>query len=193
MSNDWRLNLIAPDKLIELQRFCTCLNIVGDDFDAVFTATALLASYEIDKRSEPTNKSRADALNVAIVLSEKLSKAIEVIYNDDRIEIGPLRGLRLHEDFKLENMLDDFRCDAKRQLEKLHERGVKGRRPVLEWYALFVSYLWEPAGRVGLVLGRNGHFHRLCDAAFQAAGVPAAAEGALRHFIKNGAPPPDDD
>jgi len=192
MSNDWRSDFITADKAAELKRFCASLEIVGDKYENFYHMAAVIASNEIDDRNVPTNKARMNYLERALDLSAKLSKAIDQIYFEDKIEIAPLRGI-LHKDFSLMNVLDDFRDDINKQMEKLQKKGVNGRRKTLEMRALFVGFLWEYAEQAGFTLGRNNDFHRLCDAVFRAAGVPAEAEGALRYFIEKGAPPLEDE
>lgn len=63
--------------------------------------------------------------------------------------------------------------------------GGGGRRKVLPLYADIVAAIWENIRDCGLSAGRGGEFERLCDAVFEAAGVPAKAEGAIRYFTKN--------
>lgn len=191
MSADWRADLISHDKAAELKKFCVALNVADDSYEDFYHTAALLAGYELEKQDTPTNKARVDYLKNAFNLSDELSKAIDKIYFEDRIEVGPLRGI-FHEKFNLLNVLDDFKSDLNKRIEVLESQGVRGRRKTLDEHALFISFLWERAEPLGFVLGRNNDFHRLCDAVFQAAGVPAKAEGALRYFIENGAPPLED-
>lgn len=60
-----------------------------------------------------------------------------------------------------------------------------GRRRLLSAYARHVARLWEAVEPSGMQPGRGGDFECLCDAIFEAAGVHAKAEGAIRHFMSN--------
>lgn len=192
MSDAWCSDFITAEKDAELRNFFAVLKISDENYREFYYIAALLASHENGSRDDPTNKTRIGYLEDAFNLSEDLSKAIDKIYFEDRIEVGPLRGI-FHEKFNLLSVLDDFRSDLNNRIEVLKNKGVNGRRKTLEERVLFISFLWDLAEPLGLVLGRNNDFHRLCDAVFQAAGVHAKAEGALRYFIENGAPPLEDE
>ena len=76
--------------------------------------------------------------------------------------------------------------EAARLLRQTRPKGESGGRPrLLEAYALEVESLWHAVKSTGIKPGRGGDFERLCDVVFEAAGVPAKAEGAIRYFTKN--------
>jgi len=63
--------------------------------------------------------------------------------------------------------------------------GAGGRRSMHKHYGRFIADLWLCVdGAEDLSLGRGGKFNRLCNEVFDAAGVHARADGALRHFVE---------
>ena len=76
--------------------------------------------------------------------------------------------------------------EAARLLRQTRPKGESGGRlPLLKEYAMEVERLWDAVSKTGMKPGRGGDFERLCNAVFEAAGVPAKAEGAIRYFTKN--------
>ena len=60
-----------------------------------------------------------------------------------------------------------------------------GRGKITPIHAQTIARVWEITRDYGLTAGRGGSFERLCNAIFEAAEVPANAEGAIRYFTKN--------
>ncbi len=63
--------------------------------------------------------------------------------------------------------------------------GQVGRKNVLGSYAGFIAGIAVALKDSSIEIGRGGAFEKICDAVFEAAGVPAKAEGAIRYFTQN--------
>ena len=59
-----------------------------------------------------------------------------------------------------------------------------GSRPTLEIHAAAIAQIWRAVCKSGMKPGGGGPFERLCNAIFQLAGVPSAAQGAIKLFKK---------
>ena len=76
--------------------------------------------------------------------------------------------------------------EAVARLRAEHGAGASGgRRKITHIHAKTIARIWEITRDYGLTAGRGGGFERLCNAIFEAAEVPANAEGAIRYFTKN--------
>ena len=67
--------------------------------------------------------------------------------------------------------------------ERLRDAGKGGRRPLLSKYGYFVQCLAEAFTQEGFRVGRGGAFERFCKVVFEAAGVRATPEGAIRYYL----------
>lgn len=67
--------------------------------------------------------------------------------------------------------------------DRSQDQGKGGRRPLLTNYGFYVQCLAEAFIQEGLQVGRGGAFERLCTVVFEAAGVRASPEGAIRYYL----------
>lgn len=73
---------------------------------------------------------------------------------------------------------------AKDHAERIPGGSKGGRTPVVAWHSYAITNIARLAYPYGIVPGRGGPFHELCEAVFQAAGVKTDPENAIRHFTK---------
>ena len=63
--------------------------------------------------------------------------------------------------------------------------GRSGRKSVLGAYAGFIAGVAFAMKQEIIQVGRNGNFEKICNAIFEAAGVHAKSEGAIKYYLKN--------
>lgn len=176
--DEWWVNFIPEQESEVLKSSCAMLGIIGEDFESIYHLTAILRSFEKeDKHKRPTNKQRIDFIKNAINISNKLLPALDAIDVED--SYGALYKSRHSFDVELEKLQGSLRI----ALDALESESRFGRRAVLDEYATYIGDLWQRVEAKGFSLGRNNNFHKLCDAVFLAAGVPAKSEGALRRYL----------
>lgn len=208
--------LIEPlqsERSKKLFDFCKSLELPEDDARWVELTARMLRDFESIKSSLPTPKARLENLKNILKLSLALSEAIERVDTHDLLKLieemaaapadmmsaaesrrnkyGPAAGVGV-EARRLSIALKTF-------LAKQPEVKKGGRAPMVHHYVRFIEDDLEPvAYEAGITLGRGGKFEELCTAVFDAAGVPAGAEGALRAYLelkkwrKNNPSPPYD-
>lgn len=182
--DEWWVGYIPKQEAENLKSSCEQLGIFGEDFDGIYYLTAVLRSFEkTDKPTIPTIKQRIGAIKNAIDAGDNLRMALDAIYTED--SSGYLFRARIGFDVEFERVQDCLR----KAFDSLDSKTKTGRRALLDEYSMFIGFFWKRVKGKGFALGRNNDFHRLCDAAFVAAGVPSSAEGALRRFIEKGMPP----
>jgi hypothetical protein len=179
--DEWWVDFIPEQESKTLKSSCAILGIIGDDFDDVYITAALLRSFEKhDKPKIPTIKQRINAIKKAVDISNKLLLALDAIDVVDAS--GTLFKARIRFDVELERMQNGLH----KVLGSLEVESKSGRRPLLDEYSMFIGFLWDDVKARDFSPGRNNNFHKLCDAVFLAAGVPAKAEGALRRYLSKG-------
>lgn len=65
-----------------------------------------------------------------------------------------------------------------------------GRRKTAPGLEMAVGLVWQAVEGAGMTVGRGGPFERLCEAVFEAAGVPSLAAGPVRKFAESPKAPP---
>lgn len=178
----WWVNYIPALELSVLKQSCFSLGITTtENFEGINYVAAHLRCFEKeDKPNIPTTMERVYPIKNAIDASNKLRAALDAIHDYDNC--GSLRRARFNFDVEFNRL-------QKGLLESLaHVEGASklGRRALLGDYSISIGDLWKMVDGQGFVLGRNNNFHKLCDAVFLAAGVPAKAEGALRRYLSKG-------
>lgn len=182
--DEWWVGYIPKQEAEKLKSSCEKLGIVGEDFEGIYYLTALLKYFEKnDKPTIPTIKQRIGVIKKAMDSSDNLRVALDAIYTED--SSGFLFRAMIGFDVEFERVQNCLR----EAFDSLDLKTKTGRRALLDDYSMFIGMFWGRVKEKGFTLGRNSNFHRLCDAAFLAAGVPSGAEGALRRFIEKGTPP----
>ena len=209
-------DLVEPlqsERSQKLLYFCKSLKLPENDARWVELTARMVRDFELIKSSLPTPKARLENLKNILKFSLTLSEAIEQVDIHDLLKLmeemaavpadimsaaesqrnkyGPAAGVGV-EARRLSIALKTF-------LAKQPEVKKGGRAPMVHHYVRFIEDDLEPVDyEAGITLGRGGKFEELCTAVFEAAGVPAGAEGALRAYLelkkwrKNNPPPPYD-
>lgn len=192
---------LVPERRAELLKFCNNIGLSESSSEGVEQAARLLREFELyEKPKIPTTKERIDNLVEIAKYSRELQRllamttAIENVYlhgimeknlPSDNLpwpEVVPLSGLPKY----LEFALNRLELAASSGVDFFSEKFNKnGRKSTLSHYYLYINWIWSSVEGDGITLGRNGKFEKICNAVFEAAGVPAGAEGAVRFFIKN--------
>jgi hypothetical protein len=204
MKNENLFDLIEPlesSRREDLVKFCLNMGLSESACEGIEQSARLLREFELyEKKQTPTSKEQLENLNNIADLSKKLQHAIAStttigkIYLHGRMEEKPLNsGMFWPEVVPLSGIpgylqiaLNCMELAALEGAEYFSSRLQKsGRKSVLGSYFAHIEWVWYSVKSEGIPLGRNGKFEKICNAVFQAAGVPASAEGAVRYFVEN--------
>jgi hypothetical protein len=191
---------LNTDKRTALVAVCREMGLSNSAIQSVEESARLLREFELyEKPSTPTKKALRDSVKRIATLSSELRCAIGKTATLDKVEMHqymdknclreglpwpshvPIRGIVEYLGIALERLEE-----AALEVQKKHlMQGVtSGRRSFMHRYYDHLEMVWESVKDEGFSVGRGGKFERLCEAVFQAAGVPSSAEGAVRFFVE---------
>lgn len=163
--------------------------------DVLFRLAALIEFERYERDAIKTTRERRAELERVAELSHELARLLSAMELRDSVGlmgmghevVRPLpnyykgRWKPIPENFQMEVLA----AAAVRLRDEIPSGSKGGRRSLLSAYAKEIARVWEAVEPSGLQPGRGGDFEYLCDALFQAAGVQAKAEGAIRYFRKH--------
>lgn len=191
---------LDPARRAALVKFCHDIKLSESAIEGVEQAARMLREFELyEKPTIPTAKEQIDNLKNIAELSEKLQRAIESTSGVGKVylhgymekntppkislpEIIPASGLAGYMIIALSSLESAALNSVDVFSTRLKQRG---RKSVMGYYYAHIHWVWISVVVDGISLGRNGKFEKICNAVFQAAGVPASAEGAVRFYVEN--------
>ncbi len=195
------LEHLEAHKRDELLKVCREMRLSEHATTGVEQAARLLRHFETYQKPQiPTDKALRASLKKIEKLSRELHDAIDQAGRYDKLamhqimekqqlgdsvawpELVPLNGVVEYIGLTLRHM-SSAAVAVQRQNPNDGQNG--GRKRLLHHYYFYIDWVWESVKEDGLAIGRGGPFERLCNAVFVAAGVPAAAAGAVRLFVEN--------
>ncbi|WP_427999993.1 hypothetical protein [Acidovorax sp.] len=195
-----RVEPLDPDRRDALHAACQSMGLSDGAVQGVEHAARLLREFELyGKARIQTPAQRLKKLRLVADLSRRLSSALSEVRTLDKVciharleEVGLPDGLPFPQSVPIPGLAQYFEV-ALRSLEEavlaLCDQAPApskgGRKTLMTSYLMFIEWLWESVkDEERVTLGRDGKFERIADAAFTAAGVPAAAAGAVRFFVE---------
>ena len=189
------IELIDPQKREFLESVCREIGLPKATQSVVLVRLFCLTDFERHKGYIKTARERSADLELVERLAIELEEALNELDGGDGFRLSlqtqELKKTWCEEEHRgfpsLPRGLNLIALgEAARLLRQARPTGKSGGRPpLLKAYASEVKCLWDAVADTGMKPGRGGDFERLCDAVFEAAGVPAKAEGAIRYFTKN--------
>lgn len=188
---------LAPDKRAAVTAACTDLGLTDEATRSALATTCDLIDFErYGRHYVLTPAQRFETLKFIRDAAHGLAEAIGDLPPNDRLALNSAfravrGGLKEHQRLKLElSMVPDALAfysmahAAQRLIEaRSNEEGKGGRRPLRAEYSRFIATLAYEFEESGLPVGRGGAFERLCTVVFEAAGVRANPEGAIRYYL----------
>lgn len=195
---DEQIEGLEPDKRTKVSEACASCGLNSEETRHVLATTSDLIEFERHGRDRVlTDAERFEIIEYIRDTSYSLAMAmkdlppiwdgIELRHSFRKVtqELGELdrlkQGSRVPDalTFAVLAKAADQMLTAKRDLE-----GKGGRRGLRTHYSeKCISPLADSFDKCGLPVGRGGAFERLCTVVFEAAGVRATPEGAIRYYL----------
>lgn len=188
---DEQIANLAPEKRGMVEQACEALGLGTEATRTALATTIDLIDFERYGRDLVlTDAQRFEALKYVRDAARGIADAIGDLPIGDRIalELGA-RSAGIALGLQRERLMSPLGFSAlavaaQRLIDaRPDDEGKGGRRPLRAEYSRFVSSLADSFDLTGLPVGRGGAFERLCAVVFDAAGVRATPEGAIRYYL----------
>lgn len=196
---DEQIEGLDPDKKTTVSEACTSCGLDSESTRMVLATTCDLIEFERHGRDRVlTDAERFEIIEYIRDTSYSLAMAmkdlppiwdgIELRQSFRKVtqELGKLERLKLERSSAPDALTFAVLAEAANRMltSKGHLQGKGGRRGLRAHYSeKCISPLAETFEQCGLPVGRGGAFERLCSVVFEAAGVRATPEGAIRYYL----------